>query len=65
MFNAYQTLLSLGYLSVYFVHASVCESVQLDKHSHGNTNELPDERASSIYNQHSNSIISFYLTLNK
>ena len=33
------------YLSVCFVHASVCASVQLEIHSPGNTNKMTDVRA--------------------
>ena len=33
------------YLSVCFVHASVCTSVKLEIHSPGNTNKMTDVRA--------------------
>ena len=33
------------YLSVCFVHASVCTSVQQEIHSPGNTNKMTDARA--------------------
>ena len=54
-FSAYQTLsfclLPSVYLSVYFVHVSVCASAQLDLHSHWSRNKITDGRASTINTQ--------------